>query len=551
METMGFTFEQHFAVPEDAVLYTESTGSGFVTDENYLAQAPLRVPELNSGFVPVWWRADAPMSRVSCGAQGASAEPARPLPEAERAGRELPLWYKLRVPGEGVYHVEVTLRARGTGEVRLFVSRRRLAFRGTLPADGNLTISALADVSPIIPGGQVQAAADDTIDLALTGPAALACVRVRQTAPGEVRRVFILGDSTVTDQTASVPYAPGASYAAWGQMLSWFLPEGLCVSNHAHSGLTSETFEKEGHWAIVEKRLRPGDICLMQFGHNDQKRPHLTAEGGYTQRLRGFVQRVRTAGAQSVLVTPLARNGWGADGQYHDLLGAYAGAVQAIGGEEGVPVLDLHAVSCEALKSEGLKDAKRWFYPGDFTHTNDYGAYRVAAYIGRALCAALSMEAPVRAPWEPVPAAPLAPPADCQLTPPGGSAESYAEYDAQRPEDTLTRMEALTLAVSAFKFFPVNGYQSPFADVVGQDAAAVTVQTAAQSGIIPDAWTQDGNLHPSDPVTLGEFLAVLLPGYACRSRLTKDTEYELAGGADRAAPVTRAKAAAICRRIRF
>lgn len=548
---MDFSFEQRFEAPGSAALYTESAGCGFVTDENYLAQAPLRVPELNSGFVPVWWRADAPLSRVLCGERGAAAEPARPLPEEERSGRTLPLWYKLRVPGEGVYQVQVTMRAMGTGEVLLFVSRRRLAFRGTLPAGGALTVDVPVDVSPIIPGGQTQAAADDSIDIALVGQAALVCVQVRQTAPGEARRVFILGDSTVTDQTASVPYAPGASYAGWGQMLPWFLPRGLCVSNHAHSGLTSETFEEEGHWGIVEKRLRPGDICLMQFGHNDQKRPHLTAGGGYTQRLRGFVRRVRAAGAQPVLITPLARNGWGADGQYHDLLGAYAAAVQALGREEDVPVLNLHAVSCEALKSEGLRDAKRWFYPGDFTHTNDYGAYRVAAYIGKALCAALSLEAPAREPWTPVPAAPLAPPPDCTLTPPDGSAGAYAEYDEERPGDTLTRIEALTLAVAAFKFFPVNGYQSPFADVVGQDAAAVTVQTAVQSGIIPKAWTKDGNLHPSNPVTLGEFLSVLLPGYACRSRLTRDTEYELAGGADRAAPLTRAKAAAICRKIRF
>ena len=91
---------------------------------------------------------------------------------------------------------------------------------------------------------------------------------------------------------------PGSSYAGWGQMLGRFLPGDWCVSNHAHSGLTTESFTEGGHWAIVEPRLRAGDFCLLQFGHNDQKLPHLAARGGYTERLRGYLRAIRTRGAQ-------------------------------------------------------------------------------------------------------------------------------------------------------------------------------------------------------------------------------------------------------------
>ena len=92
-------------------------------------------------------------------------------------------------------------------------------------------------------------------------------------------------------------------------MLPAYLPE-VCITNHAHSGLTTESFLSEGHWAIVKPRLRAGDICLFQFGHNDQKLAHLQARGGYTDRLRTYIKETRTAGTVPVLITPLARNSW-------------------------------------------------------------------------------------------------------------------------------------------------------------------------------------------------------------------------------------------------
>ena len=68
---------------------------------------------------------------------------------------------------------------------------------------------------------------------------------------------------------------------------------------------------------------------------------------------------------------------------------------------------------------------------------------------------------------------------------------------------------------------------------------------------MPAAWTRDGSLHPTAPVRLGEFLAVLMPGYATRRLLPRDMEQQMVGDADRAAPLTRRDAAAICRKIEF
>ena len=37
------------------------------------------------------------------------------------------------------------------------------------------------------------------------------------------------------------------------------------------------------------------------------------------------------------------------------------------------------------MQQDGLETAKRWFYPGDYTHTNDFGAYKMAGFVAHAL----------------------------------------------------------------------------------------------------------------------------------------------------------------------
>ena len=94
---------------------------------------------------------------------------------------------------------------------------------------------------PIVPRGQVDAVPSTAVNVTVVG-GALAAAAVAE-AP-DVRRIWVCGDSTVTDQTANLPYAPGTSYCGWGQMLPAYLPD-VCITNHAHSGLTTESFTSE------------------------------------------------------------------------------------------------------------------------------------------------------------------------------------------------------------------------------------------------------------------------------------------------------------------
>ena len=175
---------------------------------------------------------------------------------------------------------------------------------------------------------------------------------------------------------------PKAYIQGWGQMLPAYLDARLSVSNHSHSGLTTDTFRKEGHYAVIEQYSRPGDYVFYQFGHNDQKLPKLQAKDGYQANLHRYIKENQARGVYPVLVTPIARNTWRLrDQTYLDLLEEFADVCLELGAQYNIPVLDLHAHSKEYVLEKGLQDAKPIFFPGDYTHTNDFGAYKMAGYV--------------------------------------------------------------------------------------------------------------------------------------------------------------------------
>lgn len=203
-------------------------------------------------------------------------------------------------------------------------------------------------------------------------------------APG-IPVIYLCGDSTVTDQSSQIPYHPGACYSSWGQALPAFLDSRTAVENQAHCGLTTETFREEGHMGIVKRYIRPGDYCLIQFGHNDQKLPHLLADREYPVNLKRYIQEVRAARATPVLVTSPGRNIWKPDGAYHELLAEHTDAVKQVAEETGTCFIDLHDFTVKHIISNGPEASCGYFYPGDYTHTNEFGAFQSAAFIARQL----------------------------------------------------------------------------------------------------------------------------------------------------------------------
>ena len=201
---------------------------------------------------------------------------------------------------------------------------------------------------------------------------------------GRFPTVFLLGDSTVTDQ-------PSEPYAAWGQVLPAFFDDRIAIANHAESGESLRSSLVSGRIEKVLRTLRRGDWVLVQFGHNDQKEK---GEGigpltSFTADLTNLVEEIRRAGGQPILVTSMFRRHFDAMGLLLDTLGDYPVAVRRVGQVCRVPVLDLHERSRILFQFLGPTISKAAFVHtatiADDTHFSAFGAYRLAKIIAEEL----------------------------------------------------------------------------------------------------------------------------------------------------------------------
>lgn len=549
--------------------YSAGKGYGFVVEKNRREQDLLKLPELNSAFDTIYWYQGEDLSHVEEDAFGCFLNSDQEIICLEEengkkfAGehRRIPFSFKTDVPCQGNYKVTVTIRTpedvpESGEEVLIFTGRRRLGYRGSLCTPGEkvsakaegaedlsdlditggngqksrvFTWTMTVNVCDIIPRGHRKVYTDKSVDITVVGDRPrLSEIIVEET---ECPTIFIAGDSTVTDQSADYPYAPGTSYCGWGQMISAYLNGKVAVSNHAHSGLTTASFREEGHYEIIEKYIRPGDYLFLQFAHNDQKLDELKAEEGYRQNLLRYIRECREKGAFPVLVTPIARNTWkGNDGSYNDLLEEYAKVCICVGEQEDVPVIDLHRRSMDFILEKGLEAAKAYFFPGDYTHSNDYGAYYMAGLAAaemKRVCG-IRREAEYRlladcvtqgfGPWEAETAItlPVKPEKYEYLSNPDG-VELLA--DVEDLSDTADRVAALDMVIRTVKFFPTNVYNDMFRDVIGHEWYAGTVECAWQNGMIDGGLVEDGKFYPLRPVTLEEFLIFAVNGYKSRKVL--------------------------------
>jgi lysophospholipase L1-like esterase len=204
--------------------------------------------------------------------------------------------------------------------------------------------------------------------------------------------LVIIGDSTVCEY-------PGTNLVqrGWGHFIQDYFDDGVKVINLARSGRSTKTFIKEGLWkkALAAKP----DVVLIQFGHNDShapEKPEATdANTDYRTNLCRYIDESRAAGALPILVTPMVRRTFAADGQLQDHLQTYAEAMKAVGEEKSVPVIDLHAASKALVQSLGkVESAKLANKPGDDTHFNAAGAKAMAELVMKDLPAAAPLLKP-------------------------------------------------------------------------------------------------------------------------------------------------------------
>ncbi len=197
----------------------------------------------------------------------------------------------------------------------------------------------------------------------------------------QVPTLYIIGDSTVTDQPAEYPYDPEKTYCGWGQVLPMLLDNQIAVSNHAESGATSkEVFQV--HFETLRRKLRPGDYLIIEFGHNDQKESELDAFGGYSRYLRYFVDYAKVHAVRSIINAPINRIIFDDNGKILNLLGDYRNAAKEVSEWGHIPFIDLWTATTDFFEPLGLYTAKKYFRHDaesqDYTHTNDLGGVIIA-----------------------------------------------------------------------------------------------------------------------------------------------------------------------------
>ena len=262
-----------------------------------------------------------------------------------------PIRFKISVPENGNYRIKIKFFGGETGVENLSVwaMRRSLAANGIEISSGSeFSMSFCVNVSPYKPFASNKTVDEKAVYISVLGnPAVLGEIEIES---ANVPTIFVAGDSTLTDQNVRFPYFPAESCGGWAQMLTAFINDGAAVCNQAHSGMTGTCFFEDGHWDIVFSQMKKGDLLLVQFGHNDQKRRYLRPFGGYLQNLLKYIELSRQKGAFPIIVTPISRNLRDSGGKLTDSLLDYANACIKAGEITGVPVLDLHARTFEFLQ---------------------------------------------------------------------------------------------------------------------------------------------------------------------------------------------------------
>jgi DNA sulfur modification protein DndE len=206
-------------------------------------------------------------------------------------------------------------------------------------------------------------------------------------------RIFMIGDSTMADK----PLADNPE-RGWGQLFPAFFTDEVSVKNYAVNGRSTKSFIKEGRWDTVLKYLQKDDWLFIQFGHNDSKSEdtnrYAAPMGAYRDNLIRFIKEAKAKGANPVLVTPVMRRKFDAQGKFQDTHGQYPEVVRALAAEMKVPLIDLHKSSQALIEKQGVEESKNlflWIDPKHFkaaadgkkddTHFSEYGAASVASLV--------------------------------------------------------------------------------------------------------------------------------------------------------------------------
>lgn len=261
--------------------------------------------------------------------------------------------------------------------------------------------------------------------------------------------VFLASDSTCKDYSALGMWNGGQvrNEGAWGEFLQAYFNGAVAVQNYANGGRSCRNFINEGSLDKIAANIGKGDYLFIQFGHNDcsnasgyledryvplgkpdKKGIYPVIEGKkvatpasyaskygenfysydcggtYKWYLKQYIEVAKKAGATPVLVTPVSRMYFTAEGKirpHHDSTdtstgtqtsenNAYVEAVRQLAKEEKVLLIDGFEITKNLYEKayadrKDNSEAKKLMFEGDSTHNNKLGGFVIAGLFSQAI----------------------------------------------------------------------------------------------------------------------------------------------------------------------
>jgi lysophospholipase L1-like esterase len=188
--------------------------------------------------------------------------------------------------------------------------------------------------------------------------------------------IWMCGDSTM-----SIKEKKAYPETGWGMPFVYFWDSTVTIENLAKNGRSTSSFRNEGLWQIVLDKATEGDYVFIQFGHNDEvpTKKTYTTEAEFKNNLRQYVSEARSKKATPILLTPMARRKFDANGKIEGTHDMYSQIVRDVAKEEKVISFDN-----SKLLFMQLKPSEHPNYPDgrdDNTHFNELGARLIAQLV--------------------------------------------------------------------------------------------------------------------------------------------------------------------------
>lgn len=315
--------------------------------------------------------------------------------------------FSVRLP-EGNYKVKVTFGDKsGTSKTTVRAENRRLMLENIETAKGEIRTDSFnvnirtpklsagntikldtREWNPVT--GEIKTFTwDDKLTIQFNGDNPCICAIEIESLDDAVT-VFVIGDSTVTDQMGG---------GTWAQNLPRWFRGNVVVANHAESGQTIKGFRFQRRWDKVMESVKPGDYLFIQLGTNDQKsrghdpmwpaddkagdwiRTHSDAETDYIWELAIMVVEARRHGVIPVIVSPLSKFDRKTlkPTSVMDAYGKNAGKAAEL---TKCAFIDLWSMSKDIINAVGEDGLKVY---SDGTHTADYGGYLFSLCIAKGI----------------------------------------------------------------------------------------------------------------------------------------------------------------------